>query len=154
MRLTLLLVADRGGARFYELAGFRDAPRLTEKIERPEGRLRSGELKSDRHGARGLEGGSKMPHPFGQHEAPTETGAKVFARELAARLDEAVRLDQYDEIMIAAEPHFLGLITAELGPKAAGRVSRLVGKDLRYESDHEIARRFEELRRPGASSPE
>ena len=138
MSTTWIVVAQRAGAKIYARSTLRGALALQRAIERPEGRLRKQGLTADRPGRTDAHG-SVHHSPLGSDWDPMETEAMNFARSLAATLDEG-RSGAYDDLVLVAEPHFLGLLAGTLSRATADRVTDTIHKDLYDATPDEIAR--------------
>ncbi len=66
-----------------------------------------------------------------------------FARQVAARLNEAVRTGKLDEIVLAAPAHVLHDIREELDKAASAKLGKSLSKDLTNTPDHQLASHFE-----------
>jgi protein required for attachment to host cells len=139
---TWILLAQRGGACLLERNGDGEAPRVIERIEHPEGRQKDGELVTDRPG-RAFDSGGPGRSRYETEETPHDHVAAVFARELAERIERG-RIDgRYDELVLAAEPRFLGKLRAALSPAASKLVVASFPTSIAQLADHEIVERVE-----------
>ncbi len=127
---TLIVVAHRAGARFFEAHGPQADWALIADIDHPEGAAKTSELVSDRQG--------QVMESFrdGQHAAqprvdPTEQIAERFAKEIADQLRQK-RVDNWlGRLVLVAPPAFLGRLRGALDEPTA----RLVVAEL----DHNMA---------------
>jgi protein required for attachment to host cells len=123
---TWVLVAHRTGARLFEHKG-RELS-LIQSIDHPAGRIEDHDLETgpqrtfDRH-AQGRQAADRG-------SSPHERAAVSFARDLAKVLEEGRSSKGVKRIVLVAEPHFLGLLRAELGTAVGALVSHTVPKDL------------------------
>ena len=140
---TWVLLAHRAGARVFMRA--QDGKlELIQSIDHPEGRLRDGDVDSDRPGF-SFESGRPGGRGLRRSETPQDHVAVVFAKKLADILRSA-RVDHaYDDLAIIAAPAFLGLIRAALDPPTAALVSKEVAKDLASVPDHDAETRVTTL---------
>ena len=74
---------------------------------------------------------------------PHDQAKAHFAKQVAKRLNDAVRAGDVDEIMLAAPAHVLHDIREALDKAAAGKLGRTLSKDFTNSPDHELAARFE-----------
>jgi protein required for attachment to host cells len=139
MGMTWVLVAHRGGARLFENAGRGKGLSLVHDLPHPEGRLKSGEINSDRPGRSYSSGagGGFTRHGFGKDDATVEVAAQ-FARELAGLLERGRTEKRYDRLVLVAEPSFLGNLRASLSAPTAAAVSATLDKDLGQVSQHDL----------------
>lgn len=138
MATTWILVAHRSGARLFEKAGKGNGLQLVEEIRHPEGRLKNGDINSDKPGrAFDKFGGGR--HSMSKEHEPKEQVAIQFAKQLAEVLDRGRTGGRYGKLVLVAEPRFLGELRAALPSHTAALVSATVDKDLGGISSHDIA---------------
>jgi len=136
MRTIWAVAANRTGARFFVYRGAQSGLELIEMLENPEGRLQDHELESDRHsdtrpGANGHSG-------FERHEGAREHAVRVFAGNIAHRLDVGRMERQFDGLLLVAEPRFLGTLQDALDSKTRKMVRRTASKDLQHVDDADV----------------
>lgn len=140
MDITWILVANRSAARIFESKGasenIKEIRRLQE-ILHPEGRLRNRDINSDDNG-RSFDRFGEGRHATGVQHGPTEHISKQFARQLSRLLYRGYTEQAYKEIILVAEPGFLGELVNSLDNKIAKLVTRTVKKDLININDREI----------------
>ncbi|MEQ1440701.1 host attachment protein [Fontimonas sp. SYSU GA230001] len=107
-----VLVADRSQARLLQALPGGLSVQQAESFEHPEGRLRNHELVSDAPGT-SIGPGYRQSAPTQKGE-PTEHEARKFAQRLGRRLSELRAAHPVTKIFLVAEPHFLGMLRAEL----------------------------------------
>src|SRR4029079_10599152 len=73
---------------------------------------------------------------------PKEVEAQKFARELAGELKKGLDDHAYDALILAAPPHFLGLLKDALDDQVRRRVEATIAKDLSPLAPSEIQRRL------------
>ncbi len=67
------------------------------------------------------------------------SGARVAVRvPPAARLEQGLREHAYERLVVAAPPHFLGLLKPLLGDEVKRRLEVLLNKDLTHHERPEI----------------
>jgi protein required for attachment to host cells len=120
--------------------GFGHHLRLLRELENPDGRLKDGQLESDRSGdsftgTRSQAGRRAMHHEHGAHEHLIER----FAREIARELSHARAEGLFGQLILVAEPHFLGLLRDALDTATTRLVVRSVTKDLAAVSPYAVA---------------
>lgn len=132
------LLANRTDAVIYE--DLPDAPfAFVERFQNKKGRLQEGQLDSDAPGTMNSSSGAGtirhgMDHHFGKHE----TNARQFARRLAEHLLREHRNKRYDELVLSAEPHFLGYLHAELNEEVRSSVCFETHREYLEGSDQRI----------------
>jgi protein required for attachment to host cells len=113
----------------------------------PESRQPGRELDDDRPGRSELSLGDHQ-RGHSAYEPPTDVHAKEhqrFARELAARLDDAIAQGRCRRLALFASPAFLGLLRAQLGDAAAKAVRVSEPVDLTAVPLHELRGRVDAL---------
>jgi len=129
MARTWVVVAHRAGARFFENTGPGKGLALVREISHPEGKLKNGDINSDRQG-RAFDSRGMGRHAYEPAQQPKEHVAELFARHLSSVLDEARNTHQVDRVVLVAEPKFLGILRGTLSPQTAALVVGTVDKDL------------------------
>jgi protein required for attachment to host cells len=133
-----VVVADSGRARIFKRTGKRFAPELTEleQLERPNAHAHARDLTTDLTGRRyatttgaGI-GRAVMRHGTNSDYDPHAVEIERFARQVAARLMELTRQTSIEELVLIAEPQFLGVLRRELPETLHKLVSREVSRDL------------------------
>jgi hypothetical protein len=109
------LVANRVGAVFYT-DGEGGKFRFVKRLENDRAHLREKQTEHVRH----------------------EADARKFAHEIAAELAEAGRLKSFDALVLAAEPHFLGILREALDDETLRKVRYEVPSDYARGSDKEV----------------
>lgn len=84
-------------------------------------------------------------HSFTDAESPVRREKREFAAAVADFLDVAAERGEYQRLVLAAPPKFLGDLRAALGAKARAMVAGEIDKDLTKESDADLAERISDL---------
>ena len=134
MLQTLFVVADRTGARFLAERGSR--LQVLDEIEHPEGKLRDIDRDTDRPGRTHDATGTR--HAFERAESPQERISAEFARTLARRIRTFRMAHRYRDLVLVAEPGFLGVLRAEIDSATAKTIRRTIGKDLAHVPLHDL----------------
>ena len=105
--------------------------------------LQNGELRTSQHFDSGHGTADEDPSAgVSQLKAPKldpHAQAKTrFAKQVADRLNEAVRAGEAHDIVLAAPGHVLHEIREELDKAASGRLGKSLSKDLTNTPDHEL----------------
>lgn len=105
-----------------------------QRIDNKQGGMRESDLDSDKPG-RGFStaGGGVFRHSLDRRYQHHELVARKFAKRLGKFLDSALRKRAFGQLVLIAEPHFLGLLREAFPPA----VKRVV--------EHEIKHRYREL---------
>jgi protein required for attachment to host cells len=117
---------------------------LVEEIDFPDGKLRNHDVNSDRGGSYlgpGMAGRQK--HGYTPPFSTEEQLALEFARHLAHRMDEGRNKKEFLNLMIVADPHFLGLIRHCLSKPTTACVVETISKDLSWVKDFDIPEHLE-----------
>ncbi len=132
------LLANRTDAVIYE--DLPDAPfKFVERFRNHKGKLMEGQLDSDRPGTMNSSAGSgtirhSLDATFEKHEEAT----RKFARMLADHLLREHRNHRYDELVISAEPHFLGCLHGELEKEVRAAVCFETHREYLEGSDQDL----------------
>lgn len=139
MKTTWIVVAHRAGARILQHLGPRDGLKLIEELEHEGGRRKSGEITSDRPGMAYSRVGKGGGHPMSPEESPHDRAAADFARTLTAKLQHGRNENRFAQLILVAEPGFLGMLRGNLDAVTASLVSGTVGKDLAHVEIRDLA---------------
>jgi protein required for attachment to host cells len=124
------LVANRASASLYRTLGPGVAPELVRHFDHPEGRLKSGEINTDRPGRGSDSAGGGRTHAFTPNEGPVERVARDFATQLAKDLDHARKNNEYDQLALIAPPRMLGYLREAMDTQTRGLVYGEIPKDI------------------------
>jgi protein required for attachment to host cells len=134
------LVANRAEARIYQ-----DSPKhpfeFVMKLDNPDGRLTETELDSDRPG-RGFASASHrkgiISHGLDKTAIRHESTAKRFASEIARILESGAHDDRFQDLVLVAEPRFLGLLRAVIPSTVKSRIGLEINREFAQGSDKEL----------------
>jgi len=136
MKLRHVLVAHRGGARYYNLDLKAEQLRLLEEMTFPKGKLKPSELDADRPGR--TRGKFKSPAPMGDNHDSSDTEETRNAKTLAEFVSKE-RLENADtQILVSAGPQMLGKIRAAFERQSKNEGVVWVSKNLEKNSDAQI----------------
>jgi protein required for attachment to host cells len=124
-----IVVADQAEAIFYDTPSLRTRPKEVARISDPLAHQHNRDFESDRPG-RSYESFGGARHAIARENDPRQQEAVRFAKRISRRLDTARRSGEYDELIVAAGPAFLGLMRAELSKPTRARVVHEIRKDL------------------------
>jgi protein required for attachment to host cells len=144
MKTTWVVVAHRAGARILEHRVPGKGLSLVTQVEHQAGRLRNSEINTDRAGRafqRAGEGRSAM----GTEESAHDRDAATFAREVADLVHTGRNENRFAQLVLVAEPRFLGLLRGALDGVTANTVSGTVSKDLAHLDVRELAPHLENV---------
>lgn len=123
---TWVLVAHRTGARLFEHK--EGKLELLRSIEHAAGRVEDHDLETGPR--RTFDSHAQGRHAADRGDSLHERSATSFAHELAKLLEAGRSGSGVRRIVLVAEPHFLGLLRAELAGATAALVTATVPKDL------------------------
>lgn len=132
-----IVVANQAGARIFE--GRSGAPlSLVKRIDNPEGTLKNSQIDSDQQGRTFDSRQSASRHAMEAQVTPHEQVAITFAKKLADLAQLGRTQNEYSELVLVAEPKFLGRIKDSLDSTTLKGVSRTIEKDFARTSDIEV----------------
>lgn len=140
---TWVVVADASRARIFE-----SRRRGKELIERdtllhPEARLKTGEIMSDNEGTVMDRAGEGQRRSDPRTDAHTVEADK-FARELASFLERKRSVKEFDELIIAASPGFLGSLRQRVTDEVTRCIVETLDKDYSRLPKEEISERLQQ----------
>ncbi len=143
MTTTWILVANASEAKLYANTGINKGLEKVAAFDHPDSRKKNSALVTDRaghmqssgngHGARQPATGRK------QHEH------EIFAREIAHRIEHGRTGNLYQRLIVAAEPHFRGLLNNTFSTQVHSLISESLDKDYTKATPKELAVHLEKL---------
>jgi protein required for attachment to host cells len=130
MSTTWVVVGHRAGARILEHTGPGKGLRLVSDLDNPEGRLKSGQMDTDKPGTSFSSGPGPGRHPMSPQEDSHHHVAENFAAQIAVVLGTARVERRFDQVVLVAEPGFLGMMRSKLDASTTAMVKSSLGKDL------------------------
>ncbi|PKH01987.1 host attachment protein [Psychromonas sp. MB-3u-54] len=125
MSKTLVMVTNASAARVFSYLAHEEFSLLKE-FSHPESRQKGVDLVSDRPGQGNAKGGHGALVPPNN---PKQIEAERFAHELASWLDDQRKQNSCNQIMLVADPSFLGLLNKSLNNQTAQLVFKSLNKD-------------------------
>lgn len=114
---------------------------FVERLSNENGKTMEIDLVSDRPGRAISSGGAgKIHHGLEKKTTHHEEDAKRFAARIARFLKQSHAEDRYDELVLVAEPHFLGLLRAALPPSIEKLVKLQIPREYAQGSDQDLRR--------------
>ena len=105
-----VIVADESAATIYAREARRAPLSELTQLSNETGRKKAGDLISDR-GGRSFDSHGQGRHTMMKEQSgPKKRAAVAFAKDIASRVTNAVRDGACDEIVLIAEPRFLGVL--------------------------------------------
>lgn len=151
-RTMWILVCDASRARLFSSdGGPRPTFALAESFEHPSSREHTRDLTTDAFGRKPVGGksgvngrpGGFYGRPGAQPDTmPKEVEAQRFARSLAETLEKGIDAHRYESLVIAAPPHFLGLLRETICEKVRRRITQTIDKDLSLHTARDIEQRL------------
>lgn len=129
---TWILVSDMSRARLFASELRELEWTLVEEFEHPEGREKSGQIEDGGppgHMQQGRTLGSGRT-AFEPRTTPKEAVNERFVQQLAGYLEEAIARREFDNLVLVAPPHLLGLVRGALGRQTQKHLKAAVDKDL------------------------
>ncbi len=138
MKLTWIVVADSSRARILNA---RTASKIEEimNFAHPEGRLHEQELTTDLPG-KDANKGAPGKHGFQDKIEPKQQEAIDFAKQIARYIDDALDENKFEQLMIVAEPSFLGIFRKQLSDEVRDRISFELDKNITTHSVDDICK--------------
>jgi protein required for attachment to host cells len=129
MAKTWVVVADSSRARILLADGPLGPLTELEQLDHPASRSREQDLTSDLPG-RAFDSAGAGRHAMEPHEHPKHHEAEVFARQLGERLNRGCLEGDFDKLVLAAAPAFLGLLRRQIGTETEKLISEQIDKNL------------------------
>lgn len=144
MGKTWILVAHRGGARLFENRGPGKGLDLLQDVDFPAGKLKNHDIDSDRPG-RSFDRRGHGRHAYSSENDGIHHLAEQFAKQLCQLLDSARNQQRYHQLVLVAEPRFLGNLRAALTPQTAAMIRATLDKDLGPIADRDLPRHLDSV---------
>ena len=141
MKYAWIVVADSARARILSAVDPGSALKPVEQLVSPASRMHERDLTSDKPG-RAFDSAGKGRHATSSSKSAKEQIAINFAREVADHLEKGRIDNQYQRLVMVADPKFLGLLMKSLSDPAQKLVSLKLDKDLSKLSEEEIRERL------------
>ena len=136
MKSTYILVADNVRARLFTADSPSSPLEEIDALAHAEGRLHDREMTSDLPGK--IKGEGKMGHAFEQPTDPKKHEADNFAHRIAHYLEAAHNEKKFEQLLIIAEPSFLGLLRNQLSEQIKKLVCFELDKNITTHSADDI----------------
>ena len=129
MTTTWILSANRSSASLFESDWPGKLMRRIQQIPHPQGRMQNKDIDTDKPG-RVFDSLGQGRHSTSPKQEPTEHIAQQFALDLAELLNKGRLAHSYDQLVLVAEPKFLGILRAALDKNTESLVIHTVNKEL------------------------
>lgn len=140
MKSFWILVADSGRARIFTANTPSSPLEDLEDIAHTEGRLYDREIASDLSGRMRYtsSAGNVGGHAYDPPSNPKKHEAMSFARSIAQHLEEALNENKFEQLVIIAEPSFLGMLRNNLSKQVKKTVCLELDKSITTHSAADI----------------
>lgn len=141
MTTTWILVANAGEAKLYANTGISKGLEKIADFDHPDSRKKNSDLVTDRSGHMQSSGnghGARQPATD-----PKQHEHEIFAREIAHHIELGRTGNQYQRLIIAAEPHFRGLLNNTFSTQVHSLISESLDKDYTKATQKELAGHLE-----------
>lgn len=139
-----VLVCDASRARLFQVERG-DELGMIEELDHPASRARVRDLMADANGRKpnGQPGPRHNNRPGAAPDTdPKEVEAQKFAQMLADKLDKGRLAHSFDRLILAAPPHFLGLLKNTLDDQVQKLLALTVSKDFTGVEARELQERL------------
>lgn len=124
-----IVVADDGNARLFFSDKIRVELNEIEVLTNPDARVHERDLNATAPG-RSFDRGGPGRHAMQPPSYTRESHARRFARRIADRLEDGLRRNRYQRLILIAPPDFLGLLRREIPEDVVSRLNLDLPKDL------------------------
>ena len=138
MMKSVIVVADSTCARIFSSDSARPALTEIETLMNPRGRLHEREITSDLPGKNKGHGGAGG-HAFESRTAPKRHELNEFAKVVGEYINAAQKTNSFSNLLLIAEPSFLGELRTQLSNASTGKVVFELNKNLTHKSPAEIS---------------
>ena len=142
MNTTWVLVAKASEARLYTTDKVGEEMQCLKEFSHPESREKGSTLASDRPGHSQSKGTGHGT--MGDPADPKDYEAERFASELAQELEKGRTANAYQKLVVAAAPHFHGLLNSQLNDHTRALVINNIEKDFTAYDERELPARLKE----------
>ncbi len=136
-RTTWFFVIDKAKARIIESAGVKSGWDLIEEWVDEAARSPARDLERDRP-PRGRISGTGEPFAIDARKSEHDKAGEAFLSARACDLEEAVKNNRFDQLVIAAPPGALGVLRKRLHADVTAKIIGVFDKDLTNETDHDL----------------
>ncbi|HEV2970026.1 MAG TPA: host attachment protein [Pirellulales bacterium] len=127
-----ILVADASRARVFSVPENNkpNQPWLLKKeLDHPASRAKATDLTTDVPGRVRQSFGAGSRPAMDDPTDPKEVEAQAFARSLAEFLEQGFNHNRFEQLVLVAPPHFLGLLRETVSEQVANRIRHSINKD-------------------------
>ena len=143
MTTTWILVANASEAQLYANTGISKGLEKVAAFDHPDSRRKTSDLVSDRPGHMQSAGNGHGSHQ--QATDPKRHEHEIFAREIAQHIEQGRTGNQYQRLIVAAEPHFRGLLNNTFSTQVHSLISESLDKDYTKVTQKQLAVHLEKF---------
>ena len=144
MKQTTIVVADSTRARIFTTDSAHSPLIEIETMAHPEGRLHDRDLTSDLPG-KDVGGDGSGGHAYQAKTDPKKHELAEFAKRVANHLDDARNANKLSNLLIVAEPAFLGKLRAHLSTGTKEKIVFELDKNLTHHSPEDVRKHLPEF---------
>ena len=130
------VIANKSNMTIYSEPGDQKF-HFIDRLTNDDGRVREGDLEADRAGRSDSSSGAGA-HASDRSNHKHEEIARKWAAKISLRLNEGALKNDFEEMILVAEPHFLGILRDELPAPMMKKVIAQIPKEYTRGSDTEI----------------
>ena len=129
-----IIAADSVNARIFSCENRNSPLQEIDDLTHPAGRMKAGELESDKPG-RSFDSGGQGRHSMEPEHTRKDKESRVFVEQISDYLSE--HQNEYDELIFICPPRFLGILRKHLDKTVSNKVIREIDKDVvKLTADH------------------
>ncbi len=136
------VVANRAEAKLFKddpLEGFV----TVEVLSNPDGALHDRDLDSDRPGRLSSSaGGGSIRHGLSSGSHRQDNGVRLFAKKITTALEKFRNDGQMKDLVVAAEPHFLGILKESFAKPLENLIKHEIHRDFSQGSPFKIQKQI------------
>ena len=144
MKPTMIVVADSTRARIFTADSAKSPLHEIETMAHPEGKLHDRDMTSDLPGKDSAADGAGG-HAYQAKTDPKDHERAEFARRVAGHLDEACNANKLSNLLLVADPAFLGELRTHLSKATSEKVAFELDKNLAHHSPEDIRKHLPEF---------
>lgn len=142
MKSTWILVADNTHVRIFTAKTPSSSLEEVEDLAHSEGRLHDREMTTDLPGR--IKSADGSGHAYEQPTDPKKHEADNFAHRVAKHLEAAHNANKFEQLLIIAEPSFLGLLRNQLADHIKQHVCFELDKNITTQTAADIRKHLPE----------
>ncbi|MCK5002865.1 MAG: host attachment protein [Gammaproteobacteria bacterium] len=144
MKNTIIVVADSTRARIFTVDSAHSPLNEIETMAHPEGRLHDRDMTSDLPG-KDAGGDGSGGHAYQSKTDPKQHELAEFAKRVADHLNSARTANKLSNLLLVAEPSFLGELRTHLSSATSEKVVFELDKNLTHHNPEDIRKHLPEF---------